>query len=515
MKYTIITSVGTSMLTNYKGSLRESVKGIAQETLDKPAVVTKKALDFQESDFRKTFQVKDGFVGGYVSSHWFKGIKKVEGKFDEGDPNTLNLHASAEITSLVKIIEGIRKRDSESDITIQPIATDTALSVLCALLVKAWFEQPEAKAAYPATILFEKSTDFISDLRVDLPTGWETKSEAEQRRYYDLGLQNLVDKFVGEKGYLKIFKDSNIIINFSGGYKSVIPMLTIIAQLESIPMQYIFEDSDYLIEVGGLPMGWDWEVAETVAFALNEGVLKQLEHEPPATEKILNFLSAGKLINPDRTLTSLGKYLKNIMEQDGSTVSKSILGLFVEYKLFETFLLFDFNSIRYKPEKLTIYKNSDSSLTDIASEDNQGAAYSEIDLLLSTSDGKKILVESKSYTKIKQNLKNNLEDKIRKYHEFRPHEQIAECWIIVSSPSLFENLGNWYENNNDSKIKILKQIKQSLSIAFHAFSYQFDLTKGKFEKGEITINTKRLLQRPIHPNQIMPIDLSAMNSDPL
>ena len=373
-EYTIITSVGTSMLTNYKGSFWESEKGIAQETLDNPTVVSKKALEFQETNFRKTYNVEGDKVSGLVVNYWFKGIKKVDGQFEKHeDSNALNLHASAEITSLVKIIEDIRKRDNAADVTVQLIATDTALSVLCALLVKAWFEQPKAKQQHPVTVLFDKSADFIPDLRVDLPADWKDNPEDEQRHYYDLGLQNLVDKLVGENGYIKAFKNSKVIINFSGGYKSIIPILTIIAQLEGIPLQYIFEDSDYLVEVGGLPIKWDWEVIEKyIGYIQDTGTIPQ----GSVVESELTRLNIIQRDHEACALTIVGKLLSDYLQRDIPFV-KTIIGYALEHKLGS-----------YYRQTLSDFEEVIEGYRPTATRDVQGENWGDIDLILKGKSGR-------------------------------------------------------------------------------------------------------------------------------
>lgn len=63
--------------------------------------------------------------------------------------------------------------------------------------------------------------------------------------FRDAGFINLIDKVVAIKG-----EDTSTILNISGGYKALIPPLTLLAQLEQIPLYYIYEDSGELIETG-------------------------------------------------------------------------------------------------------------------------------------------------------------------------------------------------------------------------------------------------------------------------
>jgi hypothetical protein len=70
---------------------------------------------------------------------------------------------------------------------------------------------------------------------------------------------------------------NNTILNISGGYKAVIPYLTLFAQLEEIPLKYMYEDSGELITVGNLPFSLDWAVVEALKPFLNNYFLERVE----------------------------------------------------------------------------------------------------------------------------------------------------------------------------------------------------------------------------------------------
>lgn len=481
-KYTIITSVGTSMLTNYKGSFRESDRAIGGETLDNAAVVVKKALEFQYADFRKAFQLIEGQVGGYVPKYWFKGIKKVDGQFEKHeDSNTLNIHASAEITSLVNIIKNIRKPGQAARITVQLIATDTALSVLCALLVKAWLEQPEAIQQYSARVRFDKNTDFIPDLRVDLPADWKDKPDEEQRRYYDLGLQNLTDKLVGEKGYLKSHKGAQVIINFSGGYKSIIPILTIIAQLEGIPMQYIFEDSDYLVEVGALPIKWDWEIIEKyIGYIQDTGTIRQGSD----VESELFKLNIIQKENDTYSLTIVGKLLSDYLQRDIPFV-KTIIGYAIEHKLgsYYRLALSDFEEVieGYRPT---------------ATRDVQGENWVDIDLILKRKTGSWIAVTIKPDSFKARSIRNELK-KLKERIQNANLDGFGVCdevWLFLHGdesrpassfqPNQIQDFKDCVELNVPFSIKRLTYRRNAVDGRDNRFSFH-DFMRNEIQEAQI------------------------------
>ncbi|GER94327.1 CRISPR-associated protein, APE2256 family [hot springs metagenome] len=151
--------------------------------------------------------------------------------------------ASAELKSLLKIQEYFK-----DDIDAYLLSTDSITSRLAAEVLREWFiDNKHIK------INFDPSNDVISKLQV--ANYDDLKSE---------GLPNLINRInliagVGtdSPGY---FKD--IIFNISGGYKAVIPYLTIMAAVNACQIAYIFEDTDTLILIPPLPVRIDFDIFE-------------------------------------------------------------------------------------------------------------------------------------------------------------------------------------------------------------------------------------------------------------
>lgn len=71
------------------------------------------------------------------------------------------------------------------------------------------------------------------------------------------------------EGYYK-----NVLFNISGGYKVTIPYLTVMAQINSCDMYYIFEEHDELIKIPSVPIVIDDEI-----FSNHYNKFKELEKE--------------------------------------------------------------------------------------------------------------------------------------------------------------------------------------------------------------------------------------------
>lgn len=391
MKHLIITTVGTSIFTNYQKKEVEAAwedadnyRGISDYR--KLEAKNDSASQYSTSDYKK--------AEDKIEQFWLKDIKKV-GEAWIVSKTTPNRHASAEITSILKIAEKIQEKDADAKIEVQLLATDTALSVSAAKLIGLFFKNSDIVSVRE----FEKETDFVASL------GVKPKSGDVANTYYDTGLQNLVDKLMGEGGIIKKAKKDglNPVINFSGGYKSTIPVLTIIAQLENIPMYYIYEDSDHLMEVGNLPFDFDWAAVERLHYYLDSDLLND-----DLGSEILEELKERKLIALSKSgykVSPLGRLFRNardVMPDGGGTFGK-----IVEVKLWEHFVknpLIGFSS-RLPIRSLVCHKhNQTGDIVEIIPDDEKGNnLYKgiEIDLTFYASDGNYAILESKSISGIK------------------------------------------------------------------------------------------------------------------
>lgn len=312
----IITTVGTSIFTNYQDKRVADTLGRDYVSIDKALEVTRLQKDGSDVPasgiYEEEFQPHIKRLKEVIQDLWYA--------YPEDKPNT---NASAEIASILKIAA-----QEEAPCEVHLIATDTLQSVLAAELIVGWFEQfPQSNIQ---KVLFQrqgsefdsqKSNDYIvKDLRVSA------------YKDYDKGFFNLFDLLS------RILKSSqeNIIFNITGGYKAIIPIMTLYAQIERIPLKYIYEGNvhqdDALITLDYVPFHYDWGLLELLADYIED---KDLRERLPEDSKILDTLRKYKIIRRDsRDLTILGSLIEkftNTRLWEG----KTSFGYFAEYKVYE------------------------------------------------------------------------------------------------------------------------------------------------------------------------------------
>lgn len=235
---TIITTVGTSLFENYmreevekdlfenNGQNYQSIKDHYKRLRDN----TLSANEYNENNT----DIK--YIKKTIGDFWLNGITKKYKKwaFEDDAPNE---YACAEIESILKIYE-----EQKQDIEVYLLATDTVLSVLSAELIKKWFEYYQDKQI---TIYFNSQKDVIKNLQIDNTNNFKE------------GLINLNTKY-----YLIANSTNDIILNVTGGYKGIIPYLTILGQVNKSQIKYIFENTSILITIPQIPIQLNEELFE-------------------------------------------------------------------------------------------------------------------------------------------------------------------------------------------------------------------------------------------------------------
>jgi putative CRISPR-associated protein (TIGR02619 family) len=209
----VITTVGTSIFDNYLDEKKD-------------IITHHKAIKDRSSDDWDRFK-----------DHSEKIRESLTGWAKE------NEDASAEIKSLRKIKESIKE-----PLDVYLIASDTITSRLAAEIIKEVFNNNELN------IYFDPKEDVIKNLQVK-----------DVNRFRE-GLENLInriDKIVG--GYW-----DNVLINITGGYKVIIPYLTILGQINRCSIYYIFEETDKLIEISPTPIHINWGLFEKYSHLLKK-----------------------------------------------------------------------------------------------------------------------------------------------------------------------------------------------------------------------------------------------------
>jgi putative CRISPR-associated protein (TIGR02619 family) len=228
---TVITTVGTSLFTNY-------IKSTADDH-DRPQIggLNGEFTKLDKTPYsEQTLRSRDARnLHNYISNYWLNSPDKT--------------NASAEIESLIAI-----QKSLNTDLDVYLIASETILSTLACELIAAFFTSTFDK--YRVKI---KDDNFVvRGLQVD-----------NVNEFRSTGLLNLFKRI----NDLIIDENSapHTIINITGGYKASIPFITIFGQINKIHIYYLYENTGKLISIPPLPISIDYKF-----FALHNNVLQQL-----------------------------------------------------------------------------------------------------------------------------------------------------------------------------------------------------------------------------------------------
>lgn len=164
---------------------------------------------------------------------------------------------SAEIKSLVKL-----KEELKDEIEIYLLHSDTILSKLAAEIIEEVVPTVRDLEDLKAEIRG------ISSLQI-----WD-------RRQFNHGMANLINEIYTIAGEYW----DNVVINITGGYKAIIPYLTILGQINRCPIYYIFEETDSLIKIPNIPLAKEWldwaQIGEyeEILMKLDKGITDENEY---------------------------------------------------------------------------------------------------------------------------------------------------------------------------------------------------------------------------------------------
>ncbi len=474
----IITTIGTSIFENYKQTFlneKYNIDDTLQNLLDKTAG----ELDFNSPDVIKLIGDEEDYG---IQEAFFKGsVTKKDKKWVKvNDPNLLNIYASAEISSILKIYEEQIKQNENISLKVRLLASDTVLSVLSAILIKEWFEQGVVKQQYSnIEVIFNDNVkspnaDYIENLRTDL----------DEEDIY-LGFNNLIEKVID----ISKNKNEETIINITGGYKGFIPILTIIAQLEGLKLNYIYEDSEKLIEIGQFPVTFNTEIARAVIDILNEEDLSTIDKN----SKIYTELKSFKLIYekdnkiyPTKFSDIFIHYFKTI-----DKTQKDNLGYILEYILYYYFSV-NKDKKYSKPilnDKINLFYNPETKeFKEQKKQPNGFIEVGDIDLELQNEKAEKIICEIKSlsgFLHYNEFYKKQIYPRIKYY---KPKEFHIYLYKIT-----FKNKDSSFENEK-LKIKI-ESIKKKIEQDFDDITF---LSRGFYidmQKQNLGIDYTALLQK--------------------
>lgn len=240
---TVITIVGTSLFTNYQHPDVKSLINILYNNKYVDISMDIEALTDKPADQMHNFQSHCQKIEQAIKRFWLKNISRTATRpyWQAAPGNQPNLDACAELTSTGKIA-----RDLKEDLQVQLLATDTIHSCLAAKILRENF-QDISFDEFKAKFHFNPKQDVIKNLQV-----------YNRQDFSRHGLRLLVQRL------MSIIEScgGNCVLNITGGYKAIIPYLTIIGQVNKLPIYYIFEESSELITLPQVPLIIDWSLFE-------------------------------------------------------------------------------------------------------------------------------------------------------------------------------------------------------------------------------------------------------------
>ena len=281
----VITTVGTSIFSNYRN-----------ENDDK-----KLNYNYLENNYSENNEDRNQKIIATINK-WINNVS------DESK-------ISAEIKSLLKL-----KNQEKGDLEVYLITTDTVASNLAAEIIKSFFANNDK-------IMIAEIIK-IKNLQVKDFKRFEKGEDNLIRTIADL-MDSFVKDIKEEKQKKELRK--NVIFNITGGYKGIIPLMTILAQLYECKIFYIFEESNDMISIPRIPINFDPILTESLyidLWFLKENKSYNLTNEPELKEyKFIRFIDKKNI-----QITALGNVFYK-MVHNHQAISNNVFGYFMEYKI--------------------------------------------------------------------------------------------------------------------------------------------------------------------------------------
>ena len=240
-----IVSVGTSLVSKFNEEQEKRNNRVQKKLINlRNCDLTNITESFSEFNGwgNKNWQTyPDGFETDNQSKEWLTFScfrKKLNDFLGMADPqiNSNSIKKSAELHSLF----GNNDRCPNPNDQIILLPTLTAEGILCALVLKDFLTSCH-DSKYSKT-----------EIRVIKGLG-----KADDSKFKDKGLPNLLNclmEWVGESQ-----KNKEVVLVPTGGYKAIIPYFVLVAILHKVPLLYVYEDSDFVLELPRIPLGLDVE----------------------------------------------------------------------------------------------------------------------------------------------------------------------------------------------------------------------------------------------------------------
>lgn len=427
---------------------------------------------------------------------------------NEIQSNTNNSSICAEIQSTLKA------KEKYGDIQVYLICTDSVLSPMCAMGIQVLLE------GYKIPVIFRTTNEHIIEglavLGKNAAMDYEEKGVVnlfnaiynyekilfekflEQKKINRIAaLKDITEKeelkkrsIQFERDYVKKESESKSIFNISGGYKAVIPIMSIIAQLYYCETIYTYENSDALITINNMPISFDWVFIDnyinylTSSKTISEDRINDFE-KSIYHELVNNGLYAYDASKKEFSKTIIGQLISEYTFKE-HPISLDVFGHYVELLVFKYLVKFKESEI-VKIEHSVSFKNVPKELK------------AEIDIYMEKTDGSVIVSEIKSLNNVlnfdqaKKNGKTLLDQIKRQLTQFKHFDQFpVEIQIII------------YAQNK----KVIDSSKDKLNKAYHEITRIVKMvTNGKtiLNMKYFIIDTKNVMKsfnrKRENPNQ--------------
>ena len=251
-------------------------------------------------------------------------------------------------------------------------------------------------------------------------------------------------------------------MNISGGYKAVIPVLTLLAQLEEIIIYYIYEDSTELIEIGNLPINFDWGIIEKYV-----EIIKNSNKRNKADENLIQELRDLKLIkSQNRELSIVGELISRYAEKM-SPYTAIIFGYLIEYKLVEYYAkLYGGENVLHSYEPI--------------------GGLGDIDIFIKDKEDSFIAVEVKPFNRLlyqsyMQPIRENYVKRIKPL--INSNNQLSEIWLILYS---YSNLKTDVKELDKSTKMMLSEYTEALKQDFGDDTFTFRVKHFFIHKNKLS-----------------------------
>jgi len=326
----IITTVGTSLFTNYKNKI-EVIRNYPVLKQDYENITTQ--YDSLNERLNDKGEKESISASEYNNSFYQSDVDHICEVIQYLWLDVAQEKSCAELQTLYKIIE--EEQSEEFDIFL--LATDTILSVLAAILIKEYLKVQGTIDKKKVRCIFNND---INAADTSIIKGLQIKNADEFEKYGVDNLLKSVRKFSAN--------GDDVIFNISGGYKIIIPYLTLYAQIYNISLRYLYNNSTdkntstTLLEVPGLPFSFEQKAVYRYYLLMQDGkdyFSNNHQKENEAAKSLIEECNQLGLLRRNK-ITSLGRLFKSYVS-DYMAESKGSLGFFMEHKLLQFFQYYD------------------------------------------------------------------------------------------------------------------------------------------------------------------------------